>query len=212
VRADHFFTSDLHFGDEHLLTAYEGRPFDTVGDADEAMVKRWNDVVGKRDLVWVLGDVTTDTGPSEHIARLNGTKYLIAGNHDTCSQLVTPNDRERATITRAWLDSGFAQVVDGSGIARSGIPVRIPLRGISGTVALSHYPYDPAPWEVGKPDAFARWRPKRPARGPVPWLIHGHVHAAWAVQGTQINVGVGLWDFEPVPAEILAGLMLPAAE
>lgn len=212
MRPDHFFTSDLHFGDEHLLTAYEGRPFGMVDELAEAIVKRWNDTVGKRDVVWVLGDVTTDTGPSEHIARLHGTKYLIAGNHDTCSQLFTPDDRERAAIIRTWVDSGFRQVIDGSGIARSGIPIRIPLRGTNDTVALSHYPYDPAPWEVGKPDAFAPWRPKRPKCGPAPWLIHGHVHQAWATRGTQINVGADLWDFEPVPAEILEGLMIPAAE
>lgn len=215
ARGDHFFTSDLHLGDDRMIEI-SGRPFSSAAECDEAIVKRWNDVVQKSDVVWVLGDVTSDTGPSEHIARLNGTKYLVAGNHDTCSQCVTPDARERAAATRAWVDAGFKAVIDGSGFARSGRLVHIPVRGMSGTVALSHYPYDLAPWEVDlavqRPDPFAPWRPKRPARGEEPWLLHGHVHTAWAVRGRQINVGVDMWDFEPVPAEIIAGLAPPVTK
>lgn len=184
------------------------RPFASSEEADEAFVERWNAVVGPRDVGWILGDVTSDTGPSEHIARLNGTKYLIAGNHDTCSQRWTPDERERERVARTWLDSGFRGVVDGSGIAKSGIPVRIQLPG-GRTVDLSHYPHDLAPWEAT--DEFAPWRPRRPAKGPARWLIHGHVHGAWAIQENQFNVGVDIWFHEPVPAELIA-FMIDAEE
>lgn len=212
---ERFFTSDQHFGDERMLEMC-GRPFDSADEADEAIVKRWNDVVGKRDLVWVLGDVTSDTGPSEHLARLNGTKILIAGNHDTCSQCRTPDERDRVTATRAWLDSGFKTVVDGAGFARSGIPIRIPLGGIRSPVTLSHYPYDLAPWEAKSaehtPDPFATWRPRRPVKGPAPWLLHGHVHQAWARKGRQINVGVDVCFFEPISADAIAELIRNESE
>jgi calcineurin-like phosphoesterase family protein len=54
-----------------------------VEEMNEAIVDRWNSVVGKRDTVWHLGDVCF--GPSENLSileRLRGTKNLILGNHD----------------------------------------------------------------------------------------------------------------------------------
>ena len=51
---------------------------------NEAMVKEWNDTVTPEDTVWHLGDVTF--GPFD-INRLNGTKNLIIGNHDSKEQM-----------------------------------------------------------------------------------------------------------------------------
>lgn len=208
MRGQHFYSSDPHFGDERMIEISQ-RPFSCAAEADEAYVERWNAMVGPNDLTWMLGDVTSDTGPSKHIARLNGTKYLIAGNHDTCSKLMTPNDRERERITRTWIEAGFKGVVDGAGIEKSGVPVKVQLPG-GRTVWLSHFPFDLAPWEVEltkeRPDPFVSWRPKRPKKGPSPWLIHGHVHQAWVIRGTQFNVGVDPWQ-EPVPAELIAEMI-----
>lgn len=42
-----FFTSDLHFGHENVLS-FDNRPFETVEEMDDELIKRWNDKVGNR--------------------------------------------------------------------------------------------------------------------------------------------------------------------
>ena len=44
-------------------------------------------------------------------------------------------------------------------------------------------------------DKFAKWRPTDDGR----WLLCGHVHEKWKIQGRMINVGVDVWDYKPVP-------------
>ena len=78
-----FFTSDLHFGHRNII-GYCNRPFADADEMDEELVRRWNVVVPPDGFVYVLGDVSLCFIPKaiELVARLNGTKYLIEGNHD----------------------------------------------------------------------------------------------------------------------------------
>ena len=79
-----FFTSDLHFGHENALR-FDKRPFASVEEMDAELIRRWNAKVGKRDLVYVLGDMIWKSrkGEAEQIIRsLNGQIILIKGNHD----------------------------------------------------------------------------------------------------------------------------------
>jgi calcineurin-like phosphoesterase family protein len=46
-------------------------------------VNKWNSVVTKRDVVYVLGDVCFDVSKMPLLDTMLGTKYLIIGNHDT---------------------------------------------------------------------------------------------------------------------------------
>jgi calcineurin-like phosphoesterase family protein len=66
---------------------YCERPFDSVEEMNEAIVKNWNDHVKKEDFIYHLGDF--GFGPlqsnQEIFSRLNGKKYLIRGNHDNSS-------------------------------------------------------------------------------------------------------------------------------
>lgn len=81
-----FFTSDLHFGHENIIK-YSERPFTSVEHMNESLVTNWNSVVSEKDHIFVLGDVCMGKLESSmrHLYRLNGTKYLIKGNHDTKS-------------------------------------------------------------------------------------------------------------------------------
>lgn len=88
-----FFISDLHFGHDNMchFTNYDGtrtRPFDNYLEADEAIIKNWNEIVSENDVVYVLGDVAYSC-KKEYIdsilTRLKGQKKLIAGNHDLWS-------------------------------------------------------------------------------------------------------------------------------
>lgn len=207
-RPAHFFTADTHFGDVHIFDGVE-RAFADAEEMNETIVQRWNAAVRPRDVVWLLGDVTSDTGPSEHIRRLNGQKYLVAGNHDWAFAGHPDRPTSLAEAVLLYLDAGFEAVVTGSAMERkSGRPVRVPLRG-GRPVDLSHFPYDPDPWlPSGAPDPWARWRPRRPARGPANWLIHGHVHVADDhVHDRQVNVAMDMWDFTPVHADVVADLI-----
>jgi calcineurin-like phosphoesterase family protein len=49
---------------------------------DEEMVRRWNEVVKDGDKVYHLGDVVMMRSTLPTLARLNGTKRLVRGNHD----------------------------------------------------------------------------------------------------------------------------------
>lgn len=79
-----FFTSDTHWGHENVI-GFDKRPFKTVEEMDEELVRRWNAKVGKGDLVYVLGDMIwkTRNGDAEQLIKsLNGQIILIKGNHD----------------------------------------------------------------------------------------------------------------------------------
>lgn len=83
-----FFTSDTHFGHDKILKFTEPsgallRPeFTSTAEMDETIVQNWNSVVGPEDIVYHLGDVTMRAVNLPIVARLNGTKILILGNHD----------------------------------------------------------------------------------------------------------------------------------
>ena len=58
------------------------RPFASADEADEAMIERWNAVVGPYDRVYHLGDVAIPRWGLGVLRRLNGRKVLVKGNHD----------------------------------------------------------------------------------------------------------------------------------
>ena len=79
-----FVTSDTHYYHHNVLKFEpEARPFSSVEEMNEVLVERWNSVVGKRDMVWHLGDVCFGRIENlEILSRLNGQKKLVLGNHD----------------------------------------------------------------------------------------------------------------------------------
>ena len=78
-----WFTSDLHLNHDNIR-GYCNRPFESVGEMNEALISRWNDRVGDGDTVYVVGDMflgrPEDAAPL--IKRLRGRKVLVLGNHD----------------------------------------------------------------------------------------------------------------------------------
>jgi len=83
-----FLVSDTHFGHAgvcrftHQDTGVKIRPWTDPDEMDEAMVKLWNERVGKNDKVYHLGDVVMKRKSLGIMRRLNGDKVLIRGNHD----------------------------------------------------------------------------------------------------------------------------------
>lgn len=78
-----FFVSDPHLGHKNILKfSSETRRFDSIEEHDDYICNEWKEKVGKRDLVWVLGDLGTKEYAIERISELPGRKKLIRGNHD----------------------------------------------------------------------------------------------------------------------------------
>jgi calcineurin-like phosphoesterase family protein len=83
-----FLTSDTHFGHAGVcrFTEADGitkiRPWTDPDEMDEEMIKRWNDRIRPNDKVYHLGDVVINRKSLKTLARLNGDKVLIRGNHD----------------------------------------------------------------------------------------------------------------------------------
>lgn len=79
-----FFTSDLHIGHYNCIK-FDKRPFASVEEMDEELIRRWNNKVGPDDTVYILGDViwkTRNDDAPKILKQLNGQKILIKGNHD----------------------------------------------------------------------------------------------------------------------------------
>lgn len=108
--ADIWFTSDTHFGHANFLTFTDAkgrriRPFSSVEEMDEHMVKRWNDRVRPGHKVYHLGDVTF--GDASILARLNGSKRLILGNHDNIKDAKLYTTFQKIQLWRLFKDEGF---------------------------------------------------------------------------------------------------------
>jgi calcineurin-like phosphoesterase family protein len=75
-----FFIADLHLG--HINMALH-RGFSSVEEHDEYVIAKYNSVVHKRDVTYILGDVTMEkSSPYPLLDRLNGVKHVVLGNHD----------------------------------------------------------------------------------------------------------------------------------
>ena len=84
-----FLVSDTHFGHVGVCKfthpddpTVKLRPWDNPAEMDDEMVRRWNDRVRPSDKVYHLGDVVINRKALPTLARLNGDKVLIRGNHD----------------------------------------------------------------------------------------------------------------------------------
>jgi calcineurin-like phosphoesterase family protein len=81
-----WITSDLHFGHANIMKfcpKTRGH-YKSASHMNEDMIAQWNDKVTTGDKVYILGDVSFQNPEmaAETVARLNGHKILVAGNHD----------------------------------------------------------------------------------------------------------------------------------
>ena len=95
-----WYIADTHLNHFNIIE-YCNRPFTDVEQMNETIIKRWNSVVKKDDIVWHLGDFAL--GSKECItgivSQLNGKIKLIRGNHDTHNN-------------QWYRDCGFVEVYD----------------------------------------------------------------------------------------------------
>ena len=83
-----FVTSDQHFDHKNIIK-YSERPFDSLDDMHEGIIKRWNSTVTPKDTVFVIVDFCFGKNP-HYLDRLNGTLHLVKGNHDSKATIRHP--------------------------------------------------------------------------------------------------------------------------
>lgn len=100
-----YVIADTHFG-SYSVANICNRPFKTLKEMDETMIKRWNHAVKENDIIYHLGDFAEDDvfrlseNVKKYKARLNGRIRIILGNHD------------RGVPYSVWSGLGFDRVYD----------------------------------------------------------------------------------------------------
>lgn len=84
---DTWFIGDLHLGHASIIKFLDNkgtriRPFDTIEEHDETIINNYNNLIDPNDRVYFLGDVAINRRFLPLLARFNGRKKLIKGNHD----------------------------------------------------------------------------------------------------------------------------------
>lgn len=125
-----FITSDTHFGHDKPFI-WQERGFNSVEEMNEAIVRRWNEVVTPEDEVYHLGDVMLgDTRQGiNYMRRLNGKIWILTGNHDTANRI-----QEYVNIEPRILHLGLAVI----------------LKYHKYTFYLSHYPTITSNYDIDK--------------------------------------------------------------
>jgi len=196
-----FFTADTHFSHARILEL-DNRPFKTIEEHDEELIRRWNETVSPDDTVIHLGDVAlgkiADSLPL--VGRLNGFKILKSGNHDRTFAGNKQKERDRfLPIYEQYFDE-----VDDGGKTEPWM-VYIDEDDYFHPVVMSHFPHDS---DHTSDIRYEQYRPDDDGR----ILICGHTHEKEPVQhskkGTlQIHVSVTAWDFRPVSEHQIAQLI-----
>lgn len=165
-----WFSSDHHFGHKRIID-YCDRPFEDVDEMNEELVESWNALVKSSDTVFYLGDFSMRREAMEKFApRLNGDKILIAGNHDGCHPSNHNGRLGLMDLYRRYFSDVYEEYDWGDFL-------------------LHHMPY-----YDDFDQRYPEYRPNDNGR----ILLHGHVHQRWLKNGRQINVGVDVWNYQPV--------------
>ena len=85
----YFFTADEHYGHVNIIR-YCGRPFSSVEEMDQELIKRHNAVVGPEDTVIHAGDFTLANreAAGRYLQALHGHHHFLRGSR-TCSRSLT---------------------------------------------------------------------------------------------------------------------------
>lgn len=78
-----YFTSDTHFYHYNIIK-YAGRPFSSVNEMNDVLIRNWNNKVPEDGIVFHLGDFAF--GSKHNVLHLttilHGQIHLVIGNHD----------------------------------------------------------------------------------------------------------------------------------
>lgn len=177
-----FFTSDQHFFHANILSYCPNRIFANIEEMNSGLIVNHNSVVKTDDEVYHVGDFSFREDQIESIlSQLNGTHYLISGNHD---KTFIKKDKSGAA-TRRYIGYGFKKIYNELYL---------------NPFLINHFPYGAT--DSGHEARYMEYRPKDKGS----WLLCGHTHSTTAVNGRMINVGVDAWDCKPVSYDTLLAI------
>lgn len=108
-----YFISDTHFFHKNSIE-HNNRPYKSVDEMNESLIKNWNNTVKENDEIYHLGDFSWKTSPSvtkELLSRLNGRKHLILGNHDNEKMLEKLNMFETISNYKRLIIDGYRVIL-----------------------------------------------------------------------------------------------------
>ena len=79
-----YFTSDLHAFHKNIIK-FDDLPFKNLEEYRKCIINAWNSIITSEDEVYLLGDTAvggTNSQVNNFLHTLNGTKYLVKGNHE----------------------------------------------------------------------------------------------------------------------------------
>jgi len=171
-----FITADLHLG-HNGIREHCNRPWPTIEEHDEGIISNWNADVKRKDMVYIVGDFAWKHH-NKYLARLNGKKILIRGNHDRMNQECLRNFTEVHDL--------LTKKIDGKIVILCHYCLRVWDRSFYGTwhcyghshgriletgnilrcdVGADVWDYRPVPWEAVKKKLEARKREYGGRRG-----------------------------------------------
>jgi len=91
-----FFSADYHWNHVNVIK-YDDRPFNTIEEMNNAIIKNHNERVKEEDVCIVIGDVYFRGGKEggkqhywELLKHMNGRITIIKGNHDRNNSVIDP--------------------------------------------------------------------------------------------------------------------------
>jgi len=174
----YFFVGDTHFSHRNVIK-YCNRPFEDANEMNETLIKNWNAVVTKSDIVYHLGDVAFEKDIEKRdkiLSRLHGEKHLIWGNHD------------KMLKTTGW-QKHFHSAADLRGIT---VPYQKDDRIVNQHIVMCHY-------------AMRVW--DRAHYGTVHLYGHSHGTLPDDPNSLSLDVGVDNWNYTPVSLEQIMEVM-----
>jgi calcineurin-like phosphoesterase family protein len=168
-----FFTSDTHFCHTNIIK-YCNRPFNNVEDMNKAIIDNWNQVVPEDGIVFHLGDfaLNASTKSVQHILHsLNGTKYLLIGNH------------EKAALSKEFLRNLWEGIYDIAEIYVKDEEISYKEQHIM----MCHYP-------------MISWNASHRGSWQLFGHVHGGLSNKGVINHapTQLDVGVDCHDYKPI--------------
>jgi len=127
-----FLISDLHFNHKRIPEfCPESRPYESMEEMNWAIINKWNNVVGKNDETFVLGDFAfsenNSTMDNEFIFdSLNGSKHLVIGNHD---------EKNKKILRLPWASQAFLRDLKRDIPQEDGSILKV-------RIVLCHYPLE----------------------------------------------------------------------
>lgn len=180
-----FFISDLHLSHKNVIR-YDNRPFENLEEMHTQLIKNWNSVVGKDDIVYNLGDLSfgSDEITKWFLHSVNGQIRHVLGNHDNLEHILRFSSRISDVYeygVEIWVDD---TETDDRGGKRNHI-------------IMSHYP-------------ILSWN--RAHHGS--WHLHGHSHGGLMKTNQDyykrrvMDVGCNNIDYTPISYQQVKEIML----